>query len=146
MTMPASESGRAPDARARRKNSHAPSADTIASSAASGAPPARTIHNARGAAMTAKSTRSVSSLMRVGSVDAKSSDFHDLGLFGLDHRIDLRDVVVVDLLQVLLGVLHVVLAHAAHLLEGVAGVRARVPHGDLAVLGQLVHDLHELLA
>src|SRR5512140_2063852 len=119
----------------------------MASCAASGAPPASTTHRASGAATTDTTTRLASSLMRTaGRSPATASDFHDLGLFGLDHLVDLRDVVVVDLLEVLLGVLHVVLAHAAHLLEGVAGVRARVPHGDLAVLGQLVHDLHELLA
>lgn len=44
------------------------------------------------------------------------SDFHDLGLFGLDHAVHLVDVIVVQLLQILLGVLHVVLAHAIQLL------------------------------
>src|SRR4051812_35388419 len=99
----------------------------MASSAANGAPPASTIHSATGAATIEKRTRLASSLMRAGS------HFHDLGLFGLDQLVDLRDVVVVDLLQVLLGVLHVVLAHAAQLLQRVARMRARVPHGDLAV-------------
>src|SRR6476646_9406844 len=121
----------------------------MASSAARGAPPASTTHRASGAATTDTTTRFASSLMRTtrcGRARRAASDFHDLGLCGLDHLVDLRDVVVVHLLEGLLGVLHVVLAHAAHLLEGVAGVRARVPHGGLAVLGQLVHDLHELLA
>jgi hypothetical protein len=36
------------------------------------------------------------------------SDFHDLVLFRLHERVDLRDILVVDLLQILLGVLDVV--------------------------------------
>src|SRR6187399_880874 len=88
--IPASSSGRAPDARAMRKNSHAPTALTMASSAASGAPPASTIQSARGAAMTEKMMRSASSLMRRRA----PSHFHDLSLFGLDQLIDLADVVI----------------------------------------------------
>src|SRR3954469_11417855 len=128
---------------------------TIARSAASGAPPASTIHNATGAATTEKRVRFASSLMR-GAQRAASdfpdaarratSDLHDLGLFGLDHLVDLRDVVVVDLLEVLLRVLHVVLAHAIQLLQRIARVGASVPDGDLPVFGELVDDLHELLA
>src|SRR5690349_13888515 len=118
----------------------------MASSAASGAPPAMTIHNARGAATTANRTRSASSLIRAVGWCRSSSDFHDLGLFGLDHGIELPDVVVVNLLQFLLALLDLVLAHAAQLLQLVACAGARVTDGDLAVLRELVHDLHEILA
>src|SRR5215208_2985928 len=142
--MPTSSSGRAPEPRAMRKNSHAPSALTTASRAARGAPPASTIQSARGAATTAKRMRSASSDIGAGAV--ARSDFHDLGLFGLDHLIDLSDVIIVHFLQVLLRVLHIVLADARELLQRVARVRARVTNGDLAVLGELVHDLHQLLA
>src|ERR1700716_1959545 len=105
--MPASSSGRAPVARAMRKNSHAPIAQTMGGSAARGPPPASTIHRAKGAATTEKRIRSASSLMRARL--SAASDFHDLGLFGLDHLIELSNVVVVNLLQIFLGVLHVVL-------------------------------------
>src|SRR5215218_4638135 len=141
--MPTSSSGRAPEPRAMRKNSHAPSALTTASRAARGAPPASTIQSARGAATTEKRMRSASSDIGAGAV--ARSDFHDLGLFGLDHLVDLPDVVVVDLLEVLLGVLHVVLAHARELLEAVAAVGAGMADRDLAVFRELVHHLHQLL-
>src|SRR5690348_15554857 len=104
-----------------------------------------------GAAMIPTSTRRVSSDMRTPAWPAArapcgGSDFHDLGLFGLDQVVDLVDVVVVHLLQVLLGMLDVVLADALHLFQGLARVRARVPDGNLAFFGQLVDDLHQLLA
>ena len=54
--------------------------------------------------------------------------------FAFRSIVDLADVVVVDLLQVLLGVLDVVLAHAVELLEAVARVRARVANGDACLL------------
>src|SRR5450759_2541758 len=145
--IPTSSSGRAPVARAMRKNSHAPRAQTIARSAASGAPPASTIQSARGAATMEKRKRFASSLMRAGGCcSSPASDFPDLRLFGLDHLIDLSDVVVVDLLQILLGVFHVVFAHAAELLQAVARMRPRMANGDLAIFGELVDDLHEILA
>src|SRR5215204_5547543 len=65
--MPAPESGAAPPARAMRKNSQAPNAETTASIAASGAPPARIAQTATGAATTAKRMRRVSSLKRGAS-------------------------------------------------------------------------------
>ena len=49
-------------------------------------------------------------------------------------------------LEILLRVFHVVLAHAGQLLERVTGVRPGVPDRDLSVLGELVNDLHQVLA
>src|SRR5688500_15035549 len=72
------------------------------------------------------------------------SDFHDLGFLRLDQVVDAVDGVVVRLLEILLGVLLLVLGDAVHLLQRVARVRARVAHGDPAVLGHLVDDLHEV--
>src|SRR5690242_11648105 len=106
----------------------------------------------RGAAMTPNRTRRVSSdTMSPASrapraLSPPSSDFHDLGLFGLDQVVDLVDVVVVDLLEIFLGVLHVVLGDPLELLQGFAGVRAGMPNGDLPFFGELVNDLHEVFA
>src|SRR4051794_38658624 len=105
-----------------------------------------------GAAMTPKRMRRVSSdtkapaWLAARAASRARSDFHDLGLFGLDQVVDLMDVIVVDLLQILLGVLDVVLGHALHLLERLTRMSARVPNGNLPFLGELVDDLHELLA
>src|ERR1051326_1914596 len=104
-----------------------------------------------GAAMIPTSTRRVSSDMRTPAWPAArapggGSDFHDLGLFGLDQVVDFMDVVVARRLQVFLGGLDVVLADTVQLFQGLARVRARVPDGDLAFLGELVDDLHQLLA
>ena len=63
IAMPTSSSGVSPDARAIRKNSHAPSADATASSAASGHPPYSRIAIAIGAAITPKAMRRVSSAL-----------------------------------------------------------------------------------
>src|SRR6478735_74153 len=104
-----------------------------------------------GAAMTPNRMRRVSSDTRPPASraalrsPASRSDFHDLGLFGLDQVVDLVDVVVVDLLQILLGVLDVVLGDALHLLQRLARMRARVPNGNLPFLGELVNYFHELL-
>src|SRR5262245_58973968 len=143
--MPMSSRGVTPVARAIRKNSHAASAEMIARSAESAAPPAKTMTAPMGIATTAKRTRRVSSDTAAPSEGA-GSHLHDLGLFGLDHVVYLVNEVVVQLLKVLLRVLHVVLGHAVQLLERVAAVGARMPNGDLPLFSQLVDDLHELLA
>src|SRR5439155_21146935 len=77
---------------------------------------------------------------------ARNSHFHDFGFFRLDQVVDLVNEVVVNLLQVFFGMLDVVLGHATQLLEDLATMCACVAHGDLSFLGELVHDLRELLA
>ena len=72
------------------------------------------------------------------------SDFHDLGFLVLQELVDLVHVFVVDLLEILFRVLHVVLAHAIELLEVIARDGSRVPHRNAPFFGELVHDLHEL--
>src|SRR5437764_8025487 len=104
-----------------------------------------------GAATTANRTRRVSSDTKTPALHAArdgpawTSDFHDLGLFGLDQVVDLVDVIVVDLLKILFSVLHVVFRNTLHFLQRLARVRAGMPNGDLPFLGELVHDLHQLL-
>src|SRR5689334_512494 len=150
--MPTSSSGVSPEPRAIRKNSHAASAAMIARRAASAAPPAKITRTPSGAAMTPNRTRRVSSdtnapaMMPARATRRERSHFHDLGFLRLDQVVDLVDVVVVDLLQILLGVLDVVLGYALQLLERFAGMRSCVPDGDLPFLGELVDDFHELLA
>src|SRR5688500_4942787 len=73
------------------------------------------------------------------------SDRHDIGFLALRQLVDLRDEVIVDLLEVLLGVLHVVFRHLRELLEPVAGFGPPVTNGDAPFLGELVHDFHEVL-
>src|SRR5215831_2575801 len=97
-------------------------------SAASAASPTTRMPTTIGAAMTPNRTRRVSSELK------RRSHFHDLGFFRLDQFVDLVDVVVVDFLQVLLGVLDVVLGHAGQLLHRVTGMRPRMTDGDLAFL------------
>src|SRR5665647_105134 len=72
--------------------------------------------------------------------------FHDFGFLRLQHLFELRDVLVVHLLQVLVRGLLVVLGHLVDLLDRVARDRARVPHADAPFLGEPVHHLHQLLA
>src|SRR5829696_1649698 len=75
-----------------------------------------------------------------------SSDFHDLGFFGVDQAVDLLDVLVGDLLDVLLRPRLVVLGHLLELLDLGHRLGPRVTDGDAPLLRQLVHDLHQLLA
>src|SRR5688500_2770835 len=72
------------------------------------------------------------------------SNLEDLGFLRLEQLLDLGDLAVVQLLQLLLGVLDVVLGDLVQLLEPVAGVGARVTDGDASFLGELVHDLHQI--
>src|SRR5688500_1673383 len=83
--------------------------------------------------------------MRVVSSDT-SSDFHDFCFFSLQKVVDFRDEVVVQLLQILLGVLHVVFAGVLELLKLIPSLGARVTNRDARFFRQLVHDLHQLLS
>src|SRR5579864_9277296 len=140
--MPTSSMGRRFVARAKRKNSQAARAEATARRPARAAPPARTTKTATGAATMAKTTRRVSS-----DTDRQpGSDFHDLGLFGLDHVVDFANEVVVELLQVLLGVFDVVFRDALQLLEGITRMGTRMTYRDLPFFGELVHDLDQILA
>src|SRR5215471_328833 len=136
MTIPASSIGVRPVARAIRKNSQAASAEAMAR----GAPPYNTMATAIGAATTPNATRRASSELK------RCSHFHDLGFFRLDQLVHFVDVVVVQLLEVLLGVLDVVLRNAGELLERFARVRTRVADRDLPLFRVLVNDFHQLLA
>src|SRR5437016_2288125 len=75
------------------------------------------------------------------------SDLHDLGLFGLQVRLEVADLVVGHLLQLGLGSALLVLPHVAalaQLAQVVHDVAAHVADLDPAVLGQAVHHLDEL--
>ena len=66
-----------------------------------------------------------------------------------ERLVDLLHVLVGDLLELLLGPLELVggdLAGLLERLEVLAGVAADVAHGDPAVLGHVLDDLHVLLA
>src|SRR5690242_15646009 len=81
--------------------------------------------------------------------DADPSDFHDLGLFGLQRGVDLGDALVGQLLQPVLRPVDVVRAGLAVLLEvlePVDGVAADVAGGDPALLGHVPHLADEVLA
>src|SRR5687768_1547137 len=80
---------------------------------------------------------------RVVSSDT-SSDFQYFCFFPLQKVVDPGDEVVVQLLQVLLGVLHVVFAGVLQLLETVASIGPRVANSDAGFLGELVNDLNQL--
>ena len=67
----------------------------------------------------------------------------------LEQLVDLGDDLVGVLLELLLGPVEVVLAELAVLLERlelVAGLAADVAHRDPALLGPVLHHLHQLLA
>src|SRR6185437_1541375 len=76
----------------------------------------------------------------------RASDFHDFRFFRLEQRLQLCHVLVVGLLQILFRRLYFVLGDLVQLLELFAAVGACVPNTDATVLGELVHDLDELLA
>src|SRR5215213_1155704 len=75
-----------------------------------------------------------------------SSDFHYFCFLPLQQIVNLRDVVVVELLQVLLSVLDVVLRNLVELLQLVARLGARVANPDARFFRKLVHHLHEIPA
>src|SRR6185437_15511729 len=74
---------------------------------------------------------------------------HDLGFFALQEVVDLRDMLVGQLLHPALGGVLVVVADLAVLdqvLEVPHHVAADVPDGDPPLLGHVARDLDELLA
>src|SRR5437867_11894077 len=74
-----------------------------------------------------------------------TSDLHDLRLFGLHQLIHELQVVVVQLLRVLLGVLLVVRGDVLGLLDLIDRRRSGAAHNEPAFLGELVPDLHDAL-
>src|SRR6476661_1530538 len=91
-------------------------------------------------------TRDSSSAVVIGNVRRCASDLHDLGFLRLDQVVDLLDRLVVHLLDVLLEVLLVVLGNAILLLHLVARLGPCMANRHPPFLGELVHDLHEVLA
>src|SRR5262249_33728838 len=85
---------------------------------------------------------------RAGPV-ASGSDLHQLVLFALEHPVDLRDELIGELLELLLGPLALILGDLAVLdvlVDLFLGVATDVAHGDASVLGAIAHRLRELLA
>src|SRR4029079_19249346 len=81
--------------------------------------------------------------------DADPSDFHDLGLFGLQRGVDLGDALVGQLLQPVLRAVDVVRAGLAVLLEVLEPVDRVAADGagrDPALLGHVPHMADEVLA
>src|SRR5687767_8401934 len=91
----------------------------------------------------------VSSRMTSSSEIATAiSDFHDLLFLALQELVDLPRVLVGELLRPLLGPPLLVVPHVAvadEILQVVHQVAADVPHRDAAFLGEVAHDLDELL-
>src|SRR5690606_35473912 len=80
---------------------------------------------------------------------ADRSDRHQFLLLGLDHVIDIIDRLVADILNIVLGMTHVVLGDLLFLQQVVdllVGVAADVAHGDLGVLALAGDDLAQLAA
>src|SRR5579872_3043083 len=77
---------------------------------------------------------------------SQHSDFQDICFFVFHQLVDLADEVVVQLLQLALGVLDIVLGDFVELLEAIARIGARVSHADAAFFRELVHDFHEIFA
>lgn len=78
-----------------------------------------------------------------------SLDLHDLGLFHGKGRVDFRDEVIGELLELLFFAMLLVLADLAVLLESldlVLGIAASVAHGNAAVLGSGLALLDDLAA
>ena len=73
--------------------------------------------------------------------------FHDLGLFHGKGRVDFRDEIVGDLLELLFLAMLLILADLAVLLEAldlVLGIAAGIAHGNAAVLGSGLALLDDL--
>src|SRR3954463_7017199 len=80
---------------------------------------------------------------------AGTSDLEDLGFLGLEQRVELADLLVREPLQLGLAAMLLVRPRLARLLElaqVVHAVAADVADRDAAVLGDVAHHLHELLA
>src|SRR6185437_14495865 len=75
---------------------------------------------------------------------ASPSHLHDFRFLRLHELVEPAHVVVVQLLQLALGVLLVVFRDPIELLDAVASGRAGVTHRDAAFLGELVHHLHQI--
>src|SRR2546430_4119136 len=71
-------------------------------------------------------------------------DLHDLRFLRLDRLVHQLEALVVELLDVLFGVLLLVLGHVLGLLGATDRLGARVPHRHASFLGELVHHLHQL--
>src|SRR2546430_14650936 len=69
---------------------------------------------------------------------------HDLRFLRLDRLVHQLEALVVELLDVLFGVLLLVLGHVLGLLGATDRLGARVPHRHASFLGELVHHLHQL--
>src|SRR4051812_1457735 len=79
----------------------------------------------------------------------EASHLHDLGLFALQEFVDLRGVLVGELLHPALGRALLVVADVSvldELFEMPHHVATHVPHGNPALLGHRPHDLDVLLA
>src|SRR6058998_1905908 len=72
------------------------------------------------------------------------SDLHDLRFFGFHRLVHLAQMIVVQLLDVLLGVLLFILRDVLGLLDLADRIGARVADRHPPFLGELVHDLHQL--
>src|SRR5688500_2369480 len=75
-----------------------------------------------------------------------SSNFHDLCFFRLQKFVDLRDEIVVHLLQIALGVLDVILTGVLELLQPLAAFRPCMANSDSRFFRELVNDFHQLTA
>src|SRR5579862_5947362 len=81
--------------------------------------------------------------------DERRSHFHDFGFLALQDLVDLRDVVVGELLDAALGGALLVVTDIAALdqcLEVLDRVTPHVSHRDTPLLRHVAHELHELLA
>src|SRR5882724_1902882 len=72
------------------------------------------------------------------------SDLHDLRFLRLHRLVHLSQMIVVQLLNVLFGVLLLVLGDVLGLLDLADRLGARVADRHPALFGELVHDLHQL--
>src|SRR5947209_1428274 len=83
------------------------------------------------------------------TTSAWRSNLHDLGFLVLEKVVDLLRVLVGELLDALLGTTLLVRADVAgvdELLQVLHRVAADLAHGDAVLLGEVAHDLDELLA
>src|SRR5204862_4009431 len=72
------------------------------------------------------------------------SDLHDLRFLGFHGVVHLAQVIVVQLLNVLLGVLLFILGDVLGLLDPADRLGTSVPNRHPALFGELVYDLHQL--
>src|SRR5207244_4843904 len=72
------------------------------------------------------------------------SDLHDLRFLRLHRLVHLSQMIVVQLLNVLFSVLLFIVGDVLRLFDLPDRIGARVADRDPALLGALVHDLHQL--